>query len=63
MGDFNARVGTDSDTWNCLGCFGVGKMNSNGLLLLELCEEFGLSISSTCFKHKANHITTWMHLR
>ena len=33
------------------------------LLLLELCEEFGLSISCTCFKHKANYITTRMHPR
>ena len=63
MGDFNAHVGTDNDTLNCLGKFRVGKMNSNGLLLLELCEEFDLSISSTCFKHKDNHITTWMHQR
>ena len=63
MGDFNARVGTDSDTWSCLGNFGVGNMNSNGLLLLELCEEFSLSISSTVFKHKGDHTTTWMHPR
>ena len=31
LGDFNARVGADHDTWpSCLGQFGVGKMNENG---------------------------------
>ena len=63
MGDFNARVGRDSDTWKCLGRHGEGKMNSNGLLLLQLCEEFDLRIANTCFKHKGDHITTWMHPR
>ena len=31
LGDFNARVGADNDSWtSCLGPFGVGKMNENG---------------------------------
>ncbi|XP_037774167.1 craniofacial development protein 2-like [Penaeus monodon] len=31
LGDFNARVGADHDSWpSCLGCFGVGKINENG---------------------------------
>ena len=31
LGDFNARVGADNDSWpSCLGLFGVGKMNENG---------------------------------
>ena len=34
MGDFNARVGKDQASWKrILGSQGVGKMNSNGLLL------------------------------
>lgn len=38
LGDFNARVGADNDSWpSCLGPFGVGKMNENGQRLLELC--------------------------
>jgi len=28
LGDFNAKVGVDNDSWpSCLGPFGVGKMN------------------------------------
>ena len=38
-------------------------MNGNGLRLLEICTELGLFISSTQFKHKGDHVTTWMHPR
>ena len=64
MGDFNARVGTDSQTWGgVLGRHGVGKMNDNGLRLLSLCREFHLTITNTVFQQKNCHKTTWMHPR
>ena len=31
LGDLNARVGRDSQTWKCLGSHGLGKANSNSL--------------------------------
>ena len=38
LGDTNARVGNDFHSWpNCLGKFGVGKLNKNSQPLLELC--------------------------
>ena len=37
FGDFNARVGKQHNTWEALDPYGIGKMNSNGLYLLELC--------------------------
>ena len=63
-GDFNARVGKESDIWNpVIGQHGVGKMNSNGLRLLTLCAEHGLTITNTIFQMKNKFKTSWMHPR
>ena len=64
LGDFNAKVGTDHQTWErVLGSEGVGKCNSNGLLILRKCAEHDLLITNTVFKLPNGNKTAWMHPR
>ncbi|KAJ7428881.1 craniofacial development protein 2-like protein [Willisornis vidua] len=62
LGDFNGRVGKNSDTWKgVLGKQGFGNYNDNGCLLLEFCAEQQLTITNNIFQQKDSLTTTWMH--
>ena len=64
LGDFNARVGTDHNTWEgVIGSEGVGKWNSNGLLLLRKCAEHELLITNTVFRLPTRRKRTWLDPR
>ncbi|GFS20259.1 craniofacial development protein 2 [Elysia marginata] len=57
-------VGTDHLTWDSvIGKNGIGRCNSNGLLLLQYCAEHGLLITNTTFRLPARSRTSWMHPR
>ena len=64
LGDFNARFGTDHQTWEgVIGPEDVGKGNSNGLLLLRKCAEHDRLITNTVFRLPNRNKTSWMHSR
>ena len=64
LGDFNARVGTDHQTLEgVIGSEGVGKCNSNGLLLLRKCAQHELLITNTVFRLPTRRNTSWIDPR
>ena len=64
LGDFNARVSTDYQTWEgVIGSEGVRKCNSNGLHLLRKRAEHELLITNTVFSLPTRRKTSWMHPR
>ena len=63
LGDFNAKVGIDHQIWEgVIGSEGVGKCNSNGLLIFRKCAEHELLITNTVFR-LPTHKTSWKHPR
>ena len=62
IGDFNARLRKDQASWKrILVSQGVGKMNTNGLLLMSKCAEHELC--NTIFRRADKFKSAWMHPR
>ena len=60
MGDFNAHVGVDDQTWKgVVGRNGDRDLNANGLKLLDFCCTNSMSIMNTFFQHRDVHRYTW----
>ena len=63
LGDFNAHVGNDAQTWKgVIGKNGDSETNPQDRLLLDFCAGEGVSIMNTFFHHKDVHKYTWYRL-
>ena len=63
LGDFNACVWRDCKSWlNVIDKHGVGKMNSNSVILLEFCTRLQLSIMGTMSQLKDSLRNIWHQL-
>ena len=60
LGDFNAKVGSESGLKGTVGKFSLHReSNKNGVRLTELALSRGLVVSSTRFSHLQIHMGTW----
>ena len=59
LGDFNARVGHSFENWTgILGKHGIGNMNHNEQLSLEVCANQNLCVTNTFFAGKISRKTS-----
>ena len=61
IGDLNAQVGREKSFKPSIGGFSLhSESNENGLRLINFAASLNMVISSTCFRHKDIHKTTWV---
>lgn len=61
LGDFNAKIGRDN--WGfeeTMGKHGLGEINENGEMFVDLCAANQLVIGGSLFQHKRIHTATWI---
>ena len=64
LGEFNARVGRNHETWErVIGHHGTRNENANGSLLLNMCAEHQLTITNTLYQQANKYKASWMHPR
>ena len=64
LGDFNARVGADHDSWpSCLCQLGLGKMNENGHNYWSCAPYMACALRTPFFRTKPQHKVSWRHPR
>ena len=58
-GDFNAKLGKQANSDDCMCSHGRGSRNQNGDFLHQFLSDNQLIAANTFFHHRACHITTW----
>ena len=55
--DFNAKVGRNDGTTECLVKYSRGIRNVSGQCLIDFCKARDLYVANSPFEHKADHIS------
>jgi hypothetical protein len=63
MGDFNAKIDNENKGKEfVMGREGLGSMNENGRMFMDLCNSNNVVIGGSIFQHKKIHKATWISL-
>lgn len=63
IGDMNAKIGSNNEgPEHVMGQHGIGEMNENGKLFVNLCASYDLLIEGSLFIHKKCNKVTWISI-